>query len=65
MGSDVDLLIKVREAPKTPRERAELEIRIEELADLPDNHPFEFHIVDEKGFQRYIRILGVKPVRVE
>ncbi len=64
-GSDVDLLIKVKEVPKSLRERAELEVRIEELAGLPDCHPFEFHIVDEAGFKRYVEVLKVKPVRVE
>ncbi len=64
-GSDVDVLIKVREAPKSLRERAALEVKIEELAGLPYYHPFEFHIVDEKGFQRYVDLLKAKPVRVE
>ncbi|GAB6134776.1 nucleotidyltransferase domain-containing protein [Thermococcus prieurii] len=64
-GSDVDLLIKVKEAPRNLRERAELEVRIEELAGLPDYHPFEFHIVDEAGFKRYVEVLKVKPVKVE
>ena len=64
-GSDVDLLVKVKNAPKGPRERAKLEVKIEELAGLPDYHPFEFHIVDEAGFKRYMEILKVKPVKVE
>ncbi|ACS33656.1 nucleotidyltransferase domain-containing protein [Thermococcus gammatolerans] len=64
-GSDVDLLIKVREAPQSLRERVKLEVRIEELAGLPEYHPFEFHIVDEKGFRRYVNVLKVKPVKVE
>jgi predicted nucleotidyltransferase len=64
-GSDVDLLIKIREAPKSLRERAELEARIEELAGLPDYHPFEFHIVDEKGFERYVKLLKAELKKVE
>ncbi|WP_297536530.1 nucleotidyltransferase domain-containing protein [Thermococcus sp.] len=64
-GSDVDLLVKVKNAPKGPRERAKLEVKIEELAGLPDYHPFEFHIVDDAGFKRYMEILKVKPVKVE
>jgi predicted nucleotidyltransferase len=64
-GSDVDLLIKIREAPKSLRERARLEARIEELAGLPDYHPFEFHIVDEKGFERYVKLLKAELKRVE
>ncbi len=63
-GSDVDLLIKVKKAPKSLRERAELEVKIEELAGLPHYHPFEFHIVDEKGFRRYVEVLKVNPVKV-
>ncbi len=62
-GSDVDLLIKVREAPQSLRERAKLEVRIEELAGLPEYHPFEFHIVDERGFRRYVEVLKVKRLR--
>jgi len=64
-GSDVDLLIEVKEVPKSLRERAALEAKIEELAGLPYYHPFEFHIVDEKGFKRYVELLKVNPVRVE
>ena len=64
-GSDVDLLIKVKNAPKSLRERAALEVKIEELAGLPYYHPFEFHIVDEKGFKRYVELLKVNLVRVE
>ncbi|EHR79358.1 nucleotidyltransferase [Thermococcus litoralis DSM 5473] len=63
-GSDVDLLIKVQKVPKSLRERAELEARIEELAGLPDYHPFEFHIVDEEGFERYRELLNVRLERV-
>lgn len=64
-GSDVDLLIKVMEVPKSLRERAELEARIEELAGLPDYHPFEFHIVDEEGFERYAKLLKAELKKVE
>ena len=64
-GSDVDLLIKVEKVPESLKERARLEIKIEELANLPDYHPFEFHIVDEKGFRRYVEVLKVSPVKVE
>ena len=63
-GSDVDILIKVKNPPKSLRKGAEIEVEIEELAGLPDYHPFEFHIVDEKGFQRYVKLLKVKPVKV-
>lgn len=63
-GSDVDLLIKVQKVPKSLRERVELEARIEELAGLPDYHPFEFHIVDEEGFERYRELLNVRLERV-
>ncbi len=63
-GSDVDILIKVKNAPKSLREKAELEVKIEELAGLPYYHPFEFHIVDEKIFRRYVEVLKVNPVKV-
>lgn len=64
-GSDVDLLIKVQKVPKSLRERAELEARIEELSGLPDYHPFEFHIVDEEGFERYVKLLKAELKKVE
>ncbi|WP_048152012.1 nucleotidyltransferase domain-containing protein [Palaeococcus ferrophilus] len=63
-GSDVDLLIKVKKVPKSLRKRAELEARIEELAGLPDYHPFELHIVDNEGFRRYRELLNVKLEKV-
>ncbi|AAL81068.1 nucleotidyltransferase [Pyrococcus furiosus DSM 3638] len=63
-GSDVDLLIKVPNPPKSLRAKAEVEAKIEELAGLPDYHPFEFHIVDEEGFKWYVEKLKIKLKRV-
>ncbi|HII61353.1 TPA: nucleotidyltransferase [Pyrococcus horikoshii] len=57
LESDVDLLIKVPNPPKSLQERAKVEAKIEELAGLPDYHPFKFHIVDEEGFKWYVEKL--------
>jgi len=48
---DVDVLIVSKNAPKKLREKARTLAKIEE--DLPIYHPFEFHIVDEDGFEFY------------
>ncbi|CAB50262.1 nucleotidyltransferase domain-containing protein [Pyrococcus abyssi] len=64
-GSDVDLLIKVPRAPKSLQERAKLKVKIEELAGLPDYHPFGFHIVDEEGFKWYMEKLKVNLKKIK
>ena len=50
-GSDVDLLIVSDKVPKSLKERAKILAKIEE--ELPLYHPFEFHLVDKKGFEFY------------
>ncbi len=59
-GSDVDILIKAKRVPKSVREKASIIVRIEEKANLPYDHPFEFHLVDESGFRWYTDVLKVK-----
>ncbi|WP_372823917.1 hypothetical protein [Pyrococcus kukulkanii] len=41
-------------------ERAKLKVEIEERAGLPEDHPFEFHIFDNEGFEWYKDVLKVK-----
>ncbi|MEM2608069.1 MAG: nucleotidyltransferase domain-containing protein [Thermoproteota archaeon] len=52
-GSDVDILIVSKEAPRSSLERVKIRMMIEESANLPPYHPFEFHIVDEEEGKRY------------
>ncbi|MFA4669793.1 nucleotidyltransferase domain-containing protein [Pyrococcus kukulkanii] len=58
--SDVDILIVVESVPESLMERAKLKVEIEERAGLPEDHPFEFHIVDKEGFEWYKDVLKVK-----
>ena len=51
-GNDVDVLI-IAEVPKSHLKRAELIAEIEEKANLPLIHPFEFHLLTEKEFQTW------------
>ncbi|WP_331711179.1 nucleotidyltransferase domain-containing protein [Thermococcus chitonophagus] len=59
-GSDVDVLIKVKELP----DETDIREKIEELAELPDDHPFEFHVVDEEGFKYYRDVLKARLVKI-
>jgi predicted nucleotidyltransferase len=45
-GSDVDILIKSNNLPKSSLERAGIKVRIEEMVGLPVYHPFEIHLAD-------------------
>ena len=50
-ASDVDILI-VSEIPKSHKKRAEIIANIEEMADLPLVHPFEFHLMNPEEFEQ-------------
>jgi len=52
-GSDVDVLIVSKEAPRSNLERVKIRMMIEESVSLPPYHPFEFHIVDEEEWKWY------------
>ncbi|MEM3712847.1 MAG: nucleotidyltransferase domain-containing protein [Thermoproteota archaeon] len=52
-GSDVDILIVSKDVPKSNLEKAKIRLRIEELANLPLYHPFEFHIVNKEEGEWY------------
>ncbi|WP_324736354.1 nucleotidyltransferase domain-containing protein [Thermococcus sp. SY098] len=59
-GSDVDILIKVKKMPENVKQRASIIVKIEEKAGLPYDHPFELHLVDENGFEWYVKALKTK-----
>ena len=62
-GSDVDILIICDKVPKKGKDRADIIVKIEELANLPLFHPFEIHIVDKKEANWYWKHIK-KAVRI-
>jgi len=54
-GSDIDILIVSKHIPKNNTKRAEIKVKIEELASLPLYHPFEFHLVNEEEAEWYFK----------
>jgi len=54
-GSDIDILI-VADVPKKHLKRAEIVAEIEENAELPLSHPFEFHLITEDELNKWITI---------
>jgi predicted nucleotidyltransferase len=44
-GSDVDLLVISDRVPKGALDRSKLKVEVEDMAGLPDYHPFQFHLV--------------------
>jgi|YelNatPaOPRAMG01_1025707.scaffolds.fasta_scaffold88477_2 predicted nucleotidyltransferase len=61
-GSDVDILIKSNNLPKSNLERAGIKVRIEEMAGLPTYHPFEIHLADDEEMEWYSRIKELKRI---
>jgi predicted nucleotidyltransferase len=61
-GSDVDILIKSSNLPKSNLERAGIKVRIEEMAGLPAYHPFEIHLADDDEMEWYFRIKELKRI---
>ncbi len=51
-GSDVDILIVVKDHYLDGRRRGELVAKIEEVAGLPLYHPFEIHLASEETVER-------------
>jgi len=58
-ASDIDILI-VANVPKKHMKRAEIIAEIEENAELPLSHPFEFHLLTQKEFDKWIEIYKIK-----
>lgn len=58
-ASDIDILI-VANVPKNHMKRAEIIAEIEENAELPLSHPFEFHLITKDELNTWIRIYKLK-----
>jgi len=58
-ASDIDILI-IAEVPKKHLKRAEIIANIEEKSGLPLSHPFEFHLLTQKEFDKWSEIYKIK-----
>lgn len=54
-ASDIDVLVVVRDLPKSARVRSQMKAEIEERAGLPQVHPFEIHLVDPEEAEIYFK----------
>jgi len=58
-ASDIDILI-IADIPKKHLKRAEIIANIEEKSGLPLSHPFEFHLLTQEEFDKWIEIYKIK-----
>jgi len=58
-ASDIDILI-IADIPKNHLKRAEIVANIEESSGLPLSHPFEFHLLTQEEFDKWIEIYKIK-----
>ena len=58
-ASDIDILI-ISNIPKNHLKRAEIIANIEEKSGLPLSHPFEFHLLTQAEFNKWIEIYKIK-----
>jgi len=58
-ASDIDILI-IADTPKKHLKRAEIIANIEEKSGLPHSHPFEFHLITQEEFDKWIEIYKIK-----
>jgi predicted nucleotidyltransferase len=58
-ASDIDILI-IADIPKNHLKRAEIVANIEEKSGLPLSHPFEFHLLTQGEFDKWIEIYKIK-----
>jgi predicted nucleotidyltransferase len=58
-ASDIDILI-IADIPKKHLKRAEIIADIEEKSGLPLSHPFEFHLLTQEEFDKWIEIYKIK-----
>ncbi|NVM18706.1 MAG: nucleotidyltransferase domain-containing protein [Candidatus Lokiarchaeota archaeon] len=58
-ASDIDILI-IADVPKNHLKRAEIVANIEEKSGLPLSHPFEFHLLTQEEFNKWIEIYKIK-----
>lgn len=58
-ASDIDILI-IADIPKSHLKRAEIVANIEEKSGLPLSHPFEFHLLTQKEFDKWSEIYKIR-----
>ena len=58
-ASDIDILI-IANIPKSHLKRAEIIANIEEKSGLPLSHPFEFHLLTQGEFDKWIKIYKIR-----
>jgi predicted nucleotidyltransferase len=58
-ASDIDILI-IADIPKKHLKRAEIIANIEEKANLPLSHPFEFHLITQEELDVWSEIYKIK-----
>ena len=58
-ASDIDILI-IADIPKKHLKRAEIIANIEEKSELPLSHPFEFHLLTQGEFDKWIKIYKIR-----
>ncbi|MGB9729394.1 MAG: nucleotidyltransferase domain-containing protein [Thermoprotei archaeon] len=54
-SSDIDLLVVAKNLPKSIIDRSEIKEKIIDKAVLPQNNPFEIHLVDEEEASIYFK----------
>lgn len=64
-ASDIDILIVTNRTINSLTERNRLGMMIEEIAGLPQVHPFEIHIVTKDEAEPYFRHAGSNIMRLE
>ncbi|MEJ2296313.1 MAG: nucleotidyltransferase domain-containing protein, partial [Candidatus Lokiarchaeota archaeon] len=62
-SSDIDIIIEY-EVPKSHMKRAEIIAIIEEQADLPLYHPFQFHLLTEKELMKWKDLYKINPKKI-
>ncbi len=59
-ASDIDILIVVKKEFTNQRERATIIIGIEDKVSLPFVHPFEFHLISQREYVKFINITNTQ-----
>ena len=63
-GSDIDILIISGNAPKKVSDKVKLILEIEDKAELPEYHPFEFHIINFNEKDYYFKHIARSRIRI-
>ena len=57
-ASDIDILV-IANIPKSHLKRADIIAQIEEKSGLPLSHPFEFHLLTQEEFDKWVEIYNI------